>query len=75
MVRLDLEGLWLYLAAPSVLPSFRLSPRPMNHARKACLSAAGQDGHWTGPSYYLTVSDTGEIIDSIPPMTKLGSSA
>ena len=32
----------------------------------------------TGPriglSYYLTVSDTGEIIDSNPPMTKLGSS-
>ena len=28
-----------------------------------------------GPSYYLTVSDTGEIIDSQPPMTKLCSSA
>ncbi len=28
-----------------------------------------------GPSYYLTVSDTGEIIDSIPPLTRLGSSA
>ena len=26
-------------------------------------------------SYYLTVSDTGEIIDSNPPLTKLGSSA
>ncbi|MGA2258221.1 MAG: hypothetical protein ABSG53_26445 [Thermoguttaceae bacterium] len=26
-------------------------------------------------SYYLTVSETGEIIDSNPPMTKLGSSA
>ena len=28
-----------------------------------------------GRSYYLTVSETGEIIDSNPPMTKLGSSA
>ena len=28
-----------------------------------------------GLSYYLTVSDTGEIIDSNPPMTKLGSPA
>ena len=28
-----------------------------------------------GWSYYLTVSETGEIIDSNPPMTKLGSSA
>ena len=28
-----------------------------------------------GPSYYLKVSDTGEIIDSSPPMTKLCSSA
>jgi len=28
-----------------------------------------------GPSYYVTVSETGEIIDSNPPMTKLGSSA
>jgi hypothetical protein len=28
-----------------------------------------------GPSYYLTVSDTGEIIDSIPPMIKFGSHA
>ena len=28
-----------------------------------------------GSSYYLTVSETGEIIDSNPPMTKLGSSA
>ena len=28
-----------------------------------------------GPSYYLTVSDTGEIIDSNPPMTHLGSPA
>ena len=28
-----------------------------------------------GLSYYLTVSDTGEIIDSIPPMTQLCSSA
>jgi hypothetical protein len=28
-----------------------------------------------GPSYYLTVSDTGEIIRSDPPMTKLCSSA
>jgi hypothetical protein len=26
-------------------------------------------------SYYLTVSDTGEIIDSNPPLTKLSSSA
>ena len=26
-------------------------------------------------SYYLTVSDTGEILDSNPPMTKLGSPA
>ncbi len=26
-------------------------------------------------SYYLTVSDTGEIIRSDPPMTKVGSSA
>ena len=24
-----------------------------------------------GPSYYLTVSDTGEIIDSNPPLTRL----
>jgi len=28
-----------------------------------------------GPSYYLTVSETGEIVDGNPPMTKLGSSA
>ena len=28
-----------------------------------------------GSSYYLTVSDTGEIIHSNPPLTKLGSSA
>ena len=28
-----------------------------------------------GLSYYLTVSDTGEIIDSNPPLTKLGSPA
>lgn len=28
-----------------------------------------------GLSYYLTVSDTGEIIDSNPPMVQLGSSA
>ena len=28
-----------------------------------------------GSSYYLTVSDTGEIIHSNPPMTKLGSRA
>ncbi len=28
-----------------------------------------------GPSYYLTVSDTGEIIDSHPPLIKLGSRA
>ena len=28
-----------------------------------------------GLSYYLTVSDTGEIIDSNPPMTHLGSPA
>ena len=28
-----------------------------------------------GPSYYLTVSDTGEIIDSKPPLTKLCYSA
>jgi hypothetical protein len=28
-----------------------------------------------GWSYYLTVSETGEIIDSNPPMTKLGVSA
>ena len=28
-----------------------------------------------GLSYYLTVSDTGEIIDSIPPMTRLASPA
>ena len=28
-----------------------------------------------GRSYYLTVSDTGEIIDSNPPLTKLSSSA
>jgi hypothetical protein len=28
-----------------------------------------------GLSYYLTVSDTGEIIDSDPPLTKLCSSA
>ena len=28
-----------------------------------------------GLSYYLTVSDTGEIIHSNPPLTKLGSSA
>ena len=28
-----------------------------------------------GPSYYVTVSETGEIIDSNPPMTKLGTSA
>jgi ABC-type Zn2+ transport system substrate-binding protein/surface adhesin len=26
-------------------------------------------------SYYLTVSDTGEIIDSNPPLTKLSDSA
>jgi hypothetical protein len=28
-----------------------------------------------GLSYYLTVSDTGEIINSNPPMTQLGSPA
>jgi hypothetical protein len=28
-----------------------------------------------GLSYYLTVSDTGEILDSNPPMTPLGSPA
>jgi hypothetical protein len=28
-----------------------------------------------GPSYYLTVSDTGEIIHSDPPLTKLSFSA
>jgi len=28
-----------------------------------------------GLSYYLKVSDTGEIIESNPPLTKLGSSA
>ena len=28
-----------------------------------------------GRSYYLTVSETGEIIDSNPPLTRLGSSA
>ena len=28
-----------------------------------------------GKSYYLKVSDTGEIIDSDPPMTRLGSPA
>jgi len=28
-----------------------------------------------GPSYYLTVSETGEIVNSSPPMTKLGSFA
>ncbi len=28
-----------------------------------------------GRSYYLTVSETGEIIDSNPPLAKLGSSA
>jgi len=28
-----------------------------------------------GLSYYLTVSDTGEIINSNPPLSKLGSSA
>ena len=28
-----------------------------------------------GLSYYLTVSDTGEIIRSNPPLTKLGTSA
>ena len=28
-----------------------------------------------GLSYYLTVSETGEILNSNPPMTKLGSSA
>ena len=28
-----------------------------------------------GPSYYLTVSDTGEIIDSDPPLKQLFSSA
>jgi hypothetical protein len=26
-----------------------------------------------GPSYYLTVSDTGEIVHSNPPLAKLGS--
>ena len=33
------------------------------------------NGPRIGLSYYLTVSDTGEIIHSNPPMTKLGSSA
>jgi hypothetical protein len=28
-----------------------------------------------GPSYYLTVSETGEIMDSDPPLNKLCSSA
>ena len=30
---------------------------------------------WLGLSYYLTVSDSGEIIESNPPLTKLASSA
>ena len=32
-------------------------------------------GSRIGLSYYLTVSDTGEIIDSNPPLAKLGSHA
>ena len=38
-------------------------------------SLAVASGARIGWSYYLTVSQTGEIIDSNPPMTKLGSSA
>jgi hypothetical protein len=36
-------------------------------------SIAITTGPRIGLSYYLTVSDTGEIIHSNPPMTKLGS--
>ena len=38
-------------------------------------SIAITSGPRIGSSYYLTVSDTGEIINSNPPMTKVGSSA
>ncbi len=34
-------------------------------------SIAITPGSRIGPSYYLTVSDTGEILHSEPPMTKL----
>ena len=34
-------------------------------------SIAITPGSRIGPSYYLTVSDTGEIIHSDPPMTKM----
>ena len=37
-------------------------------------SIAITSGAHIGLSYYLTVSDTGEILNSNPPMTKLGSS-
>jgi hypothetical protein len=37
-------------------------------------SIAITSGPRIGSSYYLTVSDTGEIINSNPPMTKLASS-
>jgi hypothetical protein len=36
-------------------------------------SIAIATGPRIGLSYYLTVSDTGEIVHSSPPMTKLGS--
>ena len=38
-------------------------------------SLAIASGPRIGSSYYLTVSETGDIIDSNPPMTKLGSHA
>ena len=34
---------------------------------------AATPGSRIGPSYYLKVSDAGEIIDSNPPLAKLGS--
>jgi hypothetical protein len=36
-------------------------------------SVAVTIGARIGWSYYLTVSDTGEIVDSNPPMTRLGT--
>ena len=41
--------------------------------KEADKSMAITTGLHIGLSYYLTVSDTGEIIHSNPPMTKLGS--
>jgi hypothetical protein len=43
--------------------------------READKSISVTSGARIALSYYLTVSDTGDIIDSNPPLTKLASSA